>query len=156
DRRLRAGRAGGRRVRPRSGRPAARPLDRSVAARAGRPGAGGGGAAAAGSARPAPAPVAARPTGLAAAAAVAAAPAAGRHPASAPRQRCALGLAAVRPELQPADGGLAAGAPAQQRTDHARHRPGLAAGLLTIAAPWLMRVPALHDALAALGCRPLP
>ena len=32
----------------------------------------------------------------------------------------------------------------------------LAAGLLTIAAPWLMRVPALHDALAALGCRPLP
>ena len=32
----------------------------------------------------------------------------------------------------------------------------LAAGLLTIAAPWLMRVPALHDILAALGCRPLP
>ena len=32
----------------------------------------------------------------------------------------------------------------------------LAAGLLTIAAPWLMRVPALHDVLAALGCRPLP
>jgi sulfite exporter TauE/SafE len=32
----------------------------------------------------------------------------------------------------------------------------LAAGLLTIAAPWLMHVPALHDALAALGCTPAP
>ncbi|TXI51575.1 MAG: sulfite exporter TauE/SafE family protein [Lysobacter sp.] len=32
----------------------------------------------------------------------------------------------------------------------------LAAGLLTIAAPWLMRAPALHDALSALGCKPLP
>jgi uncharacterized protein len=31
----------------------------------------------------------------------------------------------------------------------------LLAGLLTIAAPWLMQAPALHDALAALGCRPL-
>ena len=29
-------------------------------------------------------------------------------------------------------------------------------GLLTIAAPWLMRHPALHDVLAALGCAPLP
>lgn len=29
----------------------------------------------------------------------------------------------------------------------------LAAGLLTLAAPWLMRVPALHGVLAALGCR---
>ncbi len=32
----------------------------------------------------------------------------------------------------------------------------LAAGLLTIAAPWLMQTPVLHDVLAALGCRPLP
>jgi uncharacterized protein len=31
----------------------------------------------------------------------------------------------------------------------------LMAGLLTIAAPWLMQAPVLHDALAALGCRPL-
>ncbi len=30
----------------------------------------------------------------------------------------------------------------------------LGAGLLTIAAPWLMQVPALHGPLAALGCRP--
>lgn len=29
----------------------------------------------------------------------------------------------------------------------------LAAGLTTLAAPWLMQVPALHAALAALGCR---
>ncbi|MGV8931527.1 MAG: sulfite exporter TauE/SafE family protein [Luteimonas sp.] len=32
----------------------------------------------------------------------------------------------------------------------------LAAGLLTLAAPWLMQVPALHGVLAALGCAPLP
>lgn len=32
----------------------------------------------------------------------------------------------------------------------------LAAGLLTMAAPWLMHVPALHGALAALGCLPAP
>ena len=32
----------------------------------------------------------------------------------------------------------------------------LAAGLLTIASPWLMQHPALHGILAALGCRPLP
>ena len=32
----------------------------------------------------------------------------------------------------------------------------LAAGLLTITAPWLMQVPALHGVLVALGCRPLP
>lgn len=32
----------------------------------------------------------------------------------------------------------------------------LAFGLLTIAAPWLMQVPALHGVLSALGCRPLP
>lgn len=31
----------------------------------------------------------------------------------------------------------------------------LLAGLTTLAAPWLMRVPALHGALSALGCRPL-
>lgn len=30
------------------------------------------------------------------------------------------------------------------------------AGLLTLAAPWLMQVPALHGPLAALGCKPLP
>jgi sulfite exporter TauE/SafE len=30
----------------------------------------------------------------------------------------------------------------------------LVAGVLTMAAPWLMQVPALHDALAALGCGP--
>ncbi|MFT4178403.1 MAG: sulfite exporter TauE/SafE family protein [Thermomonas sp.] len=32
----------------------------------------------------------------------------------------------------------------------------LGAGLLTIAAPWLMQVPALHGVLTALGCRSLP
>lgn len=32
----------------------------------------------------------------------------------------------------------------------------LAMAVLTIAAPWLMQVPALHDVLAALGCQPLP
>ena len=31
----------------------------------------------------------------------------------------------------------------------------LVAGLLTLAAPWLMQIPALHGPLAALGCRPL-
>lgn len=31
----------------------------------------------------------------------------------------------------------------------------LFAGALTIAAPWLMQVPALHGVLSALGCRPL-
>ena len=40
----------------------------------------------------------------------------------------------------------------------ARHRRAVAAfvfvaGLLTATAPWLMHVPALHDALRALGCR---
>lgn len=30
----------------------------------------------------------------------------------------------------------------------------LMAGLLTLSAPWLMRIPALHDILAALGCLP--
>jgi hypothetical protein len=29
------------------------------------------------------------------------------------------------------------------------------AGLLTLAAPWLMRLPAMHGVLAALGCRSL-
>ncbi|MBH2010272.1 MAG: sulfite exporter TauE/SafE family protein, partial [Xanthomonadaceae bacterium] len=28
--------------------------------------------------------------------------------------------------------------------------------LLTIAAPWLMQLPAMHGLLAALGCRSLP
>lgn len=32
----------------------------------------------------------------------------------------------------------------------------LLAGMLTLAAPWLVHIPALHDALAALGCRTLP
>ena len=32
----------------------------------------------------------------------------------------------------------------------------LLAGLLTLAAPWLMQVPALHGFLSALGCRSLP
>ena len=32
----------------------------------------------------------------------------------------------------------------------------LSAGLLTLAAPWLMQVPALHGWLAALGCVRLP
>ena len=31
-----------------------------------------------------------------------------------------------------------------------------ARGLLTIAAPWLMQMPAMHGILAALGCRSLP
>jgi hypothetical protein len=30
----------------------------------------------------------------------------------------------------------------------------LAAGLLTLASPWLMQIPALHGALTALGCVP--
>lgn len=32
----------------------------------------------------------------------------------------------------------------------------LSAGLLTLAAPWLMTMPAMHGLLAALGCRSLP
>lgn len=42
------------------------------------------------------------------------------------------------------------------RPDQRRVAGGLmlAAGLLTLAAPWLMQVPALHGALAALGCLP--
>ncbi len=52
-----------------------------------------------------------------------------------------------------------------QRVGRWLQRPGLRTtagglvlvlGLLTIAAPWLMQVPALHDVLAALGCQPLP
>jgi len=51
------------------------------------------------------------------------------------------------------------------RVGRALQRPGmrmtagglvLLAGLLTLAAPWLMQVPALHGVLAALGCRSLP
>ncbi len=52
-----------------------------------------------------------------------------------------------------------------QRVGRWLQRPGLRTtagglvlilGLLTIAAPWLMQVPALHDVLASLGCQPLP
>lgn len=32
----------------------------------------------------------------------------------------------------------------------------VASGLLTLAAPWLMRLPAMHGVLVALGCRSLP
>ena len=32
----------------------------------------------------------------------------------------------------------------------------IAAGVLTLAGPWLMQVPALHGVLEALGCRSLP
>lgn len=32
----------------------------------------------------------------------------------------------------------------------------LVAGLITLASPWLMQVPALHGALVVLGCTPLP
>jgi hypothetical protein len=32
----------------------------------------------------------------------------------------------------------------------------LAAGVLTIAGPWLMQAPALSGVLGALGCLPLP
>ncbi len=32
----------------------------------------------------------------------------------------------------------------------------LLAGVVTVAAPWLMKVPALHDVLGALGCQPWP
>jgi hypothetical protein len=32
----------------------------------------------------------------------------------------------------------------------------LGAGVMTLAAPWLMQVPQLHGLLAALGCRSLP
>ncbi len=32
----------------------------------------------------------------------------------------------------------------------------IASGLLTLAAPWLMQLPAMHGILAALGCRSLP
>ena len=32
----------------------------------------------------------------------------------------------------------------------------IASGVLTIAAPWLMQLPAMHSLLEALGCRSLP
>ena len=32
----------------------------------------------------------------------------------------------------------------------------LLAGILTLAAPWLMQVPGMHGLLSALGCRSLP
>ncbi len=50
-----------------------------------------------------------------------------------------------------------------QRLSAGLHRPavripaaglGLAAGALTMASPWLMKLPALHGALPMLGCRP--
>lgn len=52
-----------------------------------------------------------------------------------------------------------------QRMGRWLHRPALRRsaallvlllGLLTLSAPWLMRVPALHGVLAALGCQPYP
>ncbi|KAF1709603.1 sulfite exporter TauE/SafE family protein [Pseudoxanthomonas sacheonensis] len=46
----------------------------------------------------------------------------------------------------------------QQRPGLRRAAAGfvLLAGLITLASPWLMRVPALHEVLVALGCTPLP
>ena len=54
-----------------------------------------------------------------------------------------------------------AGARFGQRLQRGALRTGagllvVAAGLLTLTAPWLMQVPALHGVLAALGCRSLP
>ena len=54
-----------------------------------------------------------------------------------------------------------AGARVGQRLQRGPLRTGagllvIAAGALTIAAPWLMQVPAMHGVLAALGCRSLP
>ncbi|MFT3898370.1 MAG: sulfite exporter TauE/SafE family protein [Thermomonas sp.] len=54
-----------------------------------------------------------------------------------------------------------AGARLGQRLQRGPLRTGagllvIAAGALTLAAPWLMQVPALHGLLAALGCRSLP
>lgn len=46
----------------------------------------------------------------------------------------------------------------QQRPGLRRAAAGLVllAGLITLASPWLMQVPALHKTLVALGCAPLP
>ena len=54
-----------------------------------------------------------------------------------------------------------AGARVGQRLQRGAWRTGsgllvIAAGLSTLAAPWLVHVPALHGVLAALGCRSLP
>ena len=54
-----------------------------------------------------------------------------------------------------------AGARFGQRLQRGALRTGagllvIASGLLTIAAPWLMHMPALHGLLQALGCRSLP
>lgn len=54
-----------------------------------------------------------------------------------------------------------AGARFGQRLQRGALRTGagllvIASGLLTIAAPWLMQMPALHGLLQALGCRSLP
>lgn len=53
------------------------------------------------------------------------------------------------------------GARIGQRLQRGYWRPALGslvllAGVVTLVAPWLMRVPALHGPLAALGCMPLP
>ena len=53
------------------------------------------------------------------------------------------------------------GARLGQRLQRGPWRTGMAAvilgaGLLTLAAPWLMQIPALHGPLVALGCRTLP
>ena len=54
-----------------------------------------------------------------------------------------------------------AGASLGRRLQRGPYRLGagllvVASGLLTLAAPWLMQVPAMHGVLAALGCRSLP
>jgi sulfite exporter TauE/SafE len=54
-----------------------------------------------------------------------------------------------------------AGARLGQRLQRGPWRTGagllvIASGLLTIAAPWLMQLPAVHGLLEALGCRSLP
>ena len=54
-----------------------------------------------------------------------------------------------------------AGARFGQRLQRGPWRTGagllvIGSGVLTIAAPWLMRLPALHGVLEALGCRSLP
>ena len=44
----------------------------------------------------------------------------------------------------------------QTRWRHAAAMLVLMAGLMTLTAPWLMQVPALHSLLGALGCSSLP
>ena len=69
----------------------------------------------------------------------------------------------VRPRHAAADGvadlvGRAhLGAPATRGLAHrGRGSLVLLAGVVTVAAPWLMQMPALHGVLSALGCRTLP